>query len=129
MHLLISAISMGGDHGHGKISMPDWRQWKTEGTPLEFTQKRLAARGLKDPWARSVLTPTFFAADTVLFSALLIVFIVSLGSNEAWRYSGGFARAVTLSDVLLRGFKWGFAAFTVALAVEYALFPPKKGGH
>lgn len=52
-----------------------------------------------------------------------------LCSNEAWRYSGGFARAVTLSDVLLRGFKWGFAAFTVALAVEYALFPPKKGGH
>lgn len=52
-----------------------------------------------------------------------------LCSNEAWRYSGGFARAVTLSDVLLKGFKWGFAAFTVALAVEYALFPPKKGGH
>eukprot|EP00064_Thunnus_orientalis_P004789 superscaffoldBa00000448_g4801 len=80
---------MGGDHGHSKLSMPDWQQWKTQGTPLEFTQQ----------------------------------------SNEAWRYSGGFARAVTLSDVLLRGFKWGFAAFTVALAVEYALFPPKKGGH
>lgn len=45
---------MGGDQGHGKMSMPDWRQWKTEGTPLEFTEKRLAARGLKDPWARSV---------------------------------------------------------------------------
>ena len=46
--------SMGGDHGHNKMSMPDWRQWKTDGTPLEFTQQRLAARGLKDPWARSV---------------------------------------------------------------------------
>ncbi|XP_049603101.1 NADH dehydrogenase [ubiquinone] 1 beta subcomplex subunit 3 [Syngnathus scovelli] len=92
---------MGGDHGHGKMSMPDWQQWKIKGTPLEFTQQRLAARGLNDPWAR----------------------------NEAWRYAGGFARAVTLSDVLLRGFKWGFAAFTVALAVEYALFPPKKGSH
>lgn len=50
-------------------------------------------------------------------------------SNEAWRFSGGFARPVALSEVLLRGFKWGFAAFTVALAIEYTLFPPKKGGH
>lgn len=75
----------------------------------------------------------------LIFSVILIpdqlaIFLsltpsLSLCSNEAWRYSGGFARAVTLSDVLLRGFKWGFAAFTVALAVEYALFPPKKGGH
>lgn len=64
-----------------------------------------------------------------LFRLAYFVYCVSVGSNEAWRYSGGFARAVTLSDVLLRGFKWGFAAFTVALAVEYALFPPKKGGH
>uniref|UniRef100_A0A3B3UW78 NADH dehydrogenase [ubiquinone] 1 beta subcomplex subunit 3 n=1 Tax=Poecilia latipinna TaxID=48699 RepID=A0A3B3UW78_9TELE len=97
----LSYLHMGGDHGHSKMSMPDWRQWKVEGTPLEFTQQRLAARGLKDPWAR----------------------------NEAWRYSGGFARAVTLSEVLFRGFKWGFAAFTVALAIEYTMFPPKKGGH
>ncbi|XP_061746077.1 NADH dehydrogenase [ubiquinone] 1 beta subcomplex subunit 3-like isoform X2 [Nerophis ophidion] len=92
---------MGGDHGHSKMTLPDWRQWKVEGTPLEFTQKRLAARGLKDPWGR----------------------------NEAWRFSGGFKQAVTFSDVLLRGFKWGFVAFTVALAVEYTFFPPKKGGH
>ncbi|KAM6990662.1 NADH dehydrogenase [ubiquinone] 1 beta subcomplex subunit 3-like [Tautogolabrus adspersus] len=92
---------MGGDHGHSKMNLPDPKQWKWEGTPLEFTQQRLKARGLTDPWAR----------------------------NEAWRYQGGFARAVTLSDVLLKGFKWGFAAFTVALAVEYTLFPPKKGGH
>lgn len=48
---------MGGDHGHSKMSMPDWRQWKVEGTPMEFTQQRLAARGLKDPWARSVVIP------------------------------------------------------------------------
>ncbi|XP_076018269.1 NADH dehydrogenase [ubiquinone] 1 beta subcomplex subunit 3 [Genypterus blacodes] len=94
---------MGGDHGHGhgKMPMPDWRQWKSEGTPLEFTQKRLAARGLRDPWAR----------------------------NEAWRYTGRFARAVTLSDVLLRGFKTGFIAFSIALAIEYTFFPPKKNDH
>ncbi|XP_059200707.1 NADH dehydrogenase [ubiquinone] 1 beta subcomplex subunit 3 [Centropristis striata] len=92
---------MGGDHAPQKVQMPDWRQWKIEGTPLEITQKRLAARGLKDPWLR----------------------------NEAWRFQGKFAKPVTLSEVLLRGFKWGFAAFTVALAVEYVMFPPKKGGH
>lgn len=42
---------------------------------------------------------------------------------------GGFAQPVTFGNVLLRGFKWGFAAFAVALAVEYALFPPKKSDH
>ncbi|KAK1878820.1 NADH dehydrogenase [ubiquinone] 1 beta subcomplex subunit 3 [Dissostichus eleginoides] len=92
---------MGGDHGHNKLVLPDWRQWKVEGTPLEIVQRRLAYRGLKDPWAR----------------------------NEAWRYTGGFARPVTMPEVLLKGFKWGFAAFAVALAVEYTFFPPKKGGH
>ncbi|KAL0967031.1 hypothetical protein UPYG_G00303690 [Umbra pygmaea] len=93
---------MGGDHGHGsKMHIPDYKQWKTEGTPLEFTQRRLAARGLSDPWAR----------------------------NEAWRFMGGFSQPVTLGNVLLRGFKWGFAAFAVALAVEYTLFPPKKSDH
>lgn len=45
---------MGGDHGHGhgKLSMPDHKVWKWEGTPLEMTQQRLARRGLRDPWAR-----------------------------------------------------------------------------
>lgn len=62
-------------------------------------------------------------------SGCLTLSPVVLCRNEAWRFSGGFARAVTLSDVLLKGFKWGFAAFAVALAVEYTMFPPKKGGH
>lgn len=92
---------MGGDHGHSKVSLPDWTQWKAEGTPMDLTKQRLAARGLKDPWAR----------------------------NEAWRYKGGFSHAVTLPEVIFKGFKWGFAAFAVALAVEYTFFPPKKGGH
>ncbi|XP_018580755.1 NADH dehydrogenase [ubiquinone] 1 beta subcomplex subunit 3 [Scleropages formosus] len=89
---------MGGDQGHGKLVLPDYKQWKVEGTPLEFTQERLARRGLKDPWAR----------------------------NEAWRYMGTFAKPVTFRDVLLRGFKWGFAAFVVAVGVEYALSGPHK---
>lgn len=46
----------GGDHGHGhghdKVELPDYRQWKVEGTPLEEVQRRLAKRGLRDPWAR-----------------------------------------------------------------------------
>ncbi|XP_028847604.1 NADH dehydrogenase [ubiquinone] 1 beta subcomplex subunit 3 [Denticeps clupeoides] len=93
---------MGGDHhGHGKLAMPDYKQWKWEGTPLEFTQQRLARRGLRDPWAR----------------------------NEAWRYTGSFGVPVTFKDILARGFKKGFIAFAVALAVEYTLFPPKKSDH
>ncbi|XP_023695808.1 NADH dehydrogenase [ubiquinone] 1 beta subcomplex subunit 3 [Paramormyrops kingsleyae] len=89
---------MGGDHGHGKLSMPDHKQWKVEGTPMEFTQERLARRGLRDPWAR----------------------------NEAWRYLGAFTKPVTFSHVLFRGFKWGFAAFVAAVGVEYALTGPHR---
>lgn len=97
----VCVFSMGGDHGHSKQPLPDWKQWKVEGTPLEFTQRRLAKRGLKDPWLR----------------------------NEVWRCSGHFSPPVALPEVMLRGFKWGFAAFAVALAIEYTIFPPKKGGH
>ncbi|KAM7153185.1 NADH dehydrogenase [ubiquinone] 1 beta subcomplex subunit 3 isoform 3-T3 [Macrochelys suwanniensis] len=92
----------GHEHGHGKVKLPDYKQWKIEGTPLEDVQERLARRGLRDPWLR----------------------------NEAWRYMGGYAKPVTVLDVLTKGFKWGFLAFVVALGVEYTLFPPKKnGGH
>lgn len=42
----------GNEHGHGKMELPDYRQWKIEGTPLEKVQERLAKRGLRDPWAR-----------------------------------------------------------------------------
>ncbi|XP_049629269.1 NADH dehydrogenase [ubiquinone] 1 beta subcomplex subunit 3 [Suncus etruscus] len=81
----------GHGHGHGKLELPDYRQWKIEGTPLENIQERLAARGLRDPWAR----------------------------NEAWRYMGGFAHNVSFVGAILKGFKWGFAAFVVAVGAEY----------
>uniref|UniRef100_A0A8D2J8T1 NADH dehydrogenase [ubiquinone] 1 beta subcomplex subunit 3 n=1 Tax=Varanus komodoensis TaxID=61221 RepID=A0A8D2J8T1_VARKO len=93
---------MGHGHEHSKVKLPDYRMWKIEGTPLQTVQEMLARRGLKDPWLR----------------------------NEAWRYMGGYAKPITLLEVLGKGFKWGFAAFVVALAVEYTLFPPKKDeGH
>ncbi|XP_056322020.1 NADH dehydrogenase [ubiquinone] 1 beta subcomplex subunit 3-like [Danio aesculapii] len=94
---------MGGDHGHahGKTPLPDYRQWKWEGTPLEVVQKKLAGKGLRDPWAR----------------------------NEAWRYKSTFSIPISLKDVFLRGFKYGFAAFVVSLAVEYTFFPPEKSKH
>ncbi|NWR53717.1 NDUB3 dehydrogenase, partial [Regulus satrapa] len=94
----------GNDHGHGhdKVELPDYRRWKVEGTPLEEVQRRLARHGLRDPWAR----------------------------NEVWRYQGTFARPITVTEIFARGFKWGLAAFVLALGIEYALFPPKKnGGH
>ncbi|XP_062972264.1 NADH dehydrogenase [ubiquinone] 1 beta subcomplex subunit 3 [Elgaria multicarinata webbii] len=93
---------MGHGHEHKKLELPDYRHWKIEGTPLQDVQERLARRGLRDPWLR----------------------------NEAWRFMGGFAKPVTFMEVMGKGFKWGFAAFVVALAVEYTLFPAKKdGGH
>ncbi|XP_015281008.1 PREDICTED: NADH dehydrogenase [ubiquinone] 1 beta subcomplex subunit 3 [Gekko japonicus] len=93
---------MGHGHEHGNIDFPDYKQWKIEGTPLEDVQKRLARRGLRDPWLR----------------------------NEAWRYYGEYAKPNTLMGALFKGFKWGFVAFVASLAVEYAFFPPKKDeGH
>uniref|UniRef100_A0A8D0E665 NADH dehydrogenase [ubiquinone] 1 beta subcomplex subunit 3 n=1 Tax=Salvator merianae TaxID=96440 RepID=A0A8D0E665_SALMN len=92
----------GHEHRHGKVELPDYKQWKIEGTPLEDIQERLARRGLRDPWLR----------------------------NEAWKYMTEYAKPVTYLNVLGKGFKWGFAAFVVALAVEYTFFPPKKAdGH
>ncbi|XP_008589375.1 PREDICTED: NADH dehydrogenase [ubiquinone] 1 beta subcomplex subunit 3 [Galeopterus variegatus] len=88
----------GNEHGHSKMELPDYKQWKIEGTPLETVQKRLAARGLRDPWGR----------------------------NEAWRYMGDFAHNVSFAGLLLKGFKWGFAAFVVAVGAEYYLESQNK---
>ncbi|XP_043433392.1 NADH dehydrogenase [ubiquinone] 1 beta subcomplex subunit 3 isoform X1 [Prionailurus viverrinus] len=88
----------GHEHGHSKLKLPDYKQWKIEGTPLETVQEKLAARGLRDPWGR----------------------------NEAWRYMGGFANNVSFVGALLKGFKWGFAAFVVAVGAEYYLESQKK---
>ena len=45
-------MAHGSERVHGQTELPDYRQWKVEGTPLEDVQKRLAKRGLRDPWAR-----------------------------------------------------------------------------
>ncbi|CAO2638855.1 NADH dehydrogenase [ubiquinone] 1 beta subcomplex subunit 3 [Lemmus lemmus] len=92
------AAGHGHEHGHDKLVLPDHTQWKIEGTPLETVQKNLAARGLRDPWAR----------------------------NEAWRYMGGFAENISFMSVLFKGFKWGFAAFVVAVGAEYFLASPNS---
>ena len=47
-------------------------------------------------------------------------------SNEAWRYMGGFANNVSFVGALLKGFKWGFAAFVIAVGAEYYLEYQKK---
>uniref|UniRef100_A0A2K5XHH8 NADH dehydrogenase [ubiquinone] 1 beta subcomplex subunit 3 n=1 Tax=Mandrillus leucophaeus TaxID=9568 RepID=A0A2K5XHH8_MANLE len=78
---------MAHEHGHSKMELPDCKQWKIEGTPLETVKKKLAARGLRDPWGR----------------------------DEAWRYVSGFANNGSFIGALLQGFKWGFAAFVGSL--------------
>lgn len=52
-------------------------------------------------------------------SYVIIIFPFFSSSNEAWRYSGGFANNVSFVGALLKGFKWGFAAFVVAVGAEY----------
>lgn len=88
-------------HGHGKVELPDYRWWKTEGAPLEMMMKKLAAGRLRDPWA----------------------------CNESWRYMGSFASNATFPSVILKGFKWGFAAFVAALGAEYFLASQNDDKH
>lgn len=46
---------MGGDHGHPKLEVPDYRIYKVEDCPkLLKVQRALAQKGLKDPWLRFV---------------------------------------------------------------------------
>lgn len=46
---------MGGDHGHHKLEVPDYRIYKVEDCPkLLKVQRALAQKGLKDPWLRFV---------------------------------------------------------------------------
>uniref|UniRef100_A0AAQ4NX91 Uncharacterized protein n=1 Tax=Gasterosteus aculeatus aculeatus TaxID=481459 RepID=A0AAQ4NX91_GASAC len=90
---------MGGDHGHNKMSMPDWRQWKVEGTPMEFTKQRLAARGLKDPWARSqrdveILRRLRPRCDSVGCAAERL----QVGLCSLYRRSGGRVRPVSTQE-------------------------------
>lgn len=40
----------GQEHGHSKLELPDYKQWRTEGRPLETVQEKLAA---PDPWGRN----------------------------------------------------------------------------
>ncbi|KAF7709205.1 hypothetical protein HF521_016055 [Silurus meridionalis] len=72
--MLVERAAMGGDHGHSKLPMPDYKAWKCEGTPLELTQQRLARRGLRDPWAsfREVLMRGF-RTGLVAFAVALAV--------------------------------------------------------
>ncbi|KAF3816380.1 hypothetical protein GH733_014553 [Mirounga leonina] len=87
--LLDMAHGHGCEHGYIKPELPDYKQWKIKGKPLESVQEKLAARGLRDPW----------------------------GCHEAWRCIGGFANSVSFG-ALLKQFKYGFAAFVVAIGAD-----------
>lgn len=91
-----------GAHGHGEpYKIPNHCIYKVENIPkLLEVQQALARQGLRDPWLR----------------------------NEVWRYQPelfgthlGRAR-----QFFLRGFPYGFGAFIITIAAEYAL---GKGDH
>jgi len=99
----------GHGHGHGdahKFNVPDWKQYKIDGIKeLEWTQKSLASKGLRDPWLR----------------------------NEVWRYKywPGFGKNALWT--FFRGFKYAAAAMVVTIAVDQVLGISKSkqhhGGH
>ncbi|PNF35715.1 NADH dehydrogenase [ubiquinone] 1 beta subcomplex subunit 3 [Cryptotermes secundus] len=83
---------MGGDHGHHKYEVPDYRIYKIEDCPkLVKVQKALAQKGLKDPWLR----------------------------NEVWRFQPAFkTEGYRARLTFFRGIQWGFAAFLATIAIE-----------
>merc|ERR1711893_68316 len=84
---------MGGGHKIN-IEIPDWRSYKTEGIKeIEWTQRNLAAKGLKDPWAR----------------------------NEVWKYKQwpGYYGAAKIT--IFRGFKVALLAMGATVVLDYML--------
>ncbi|PAA77756.1 hypothetical protein BOX15_Mlig004930g4, partial [Macrostomum lignano] len=101
------AVSMGGDsHGHGtKWIPPDWRQYKIQDAPrVQQHVDRLAAIGLKDPWAR----------------------------NEVWRYHSEFYKPPNrwIMWLITRGAPYGIAAFGTVIVLEKLYgYVNRKHGH
>ncbi|GAB1604944.1 NADH dehydrogenase [ubiquinone] 1 beta subcomplex subunit 3-like [Argonauta hians] len=80
---------MGGE----KFVIPDWRQYKVEDAPrLQILERRLASRGLKDPWIR----------------------------NEVWRYNtkNWSPVVVNMKNSLSFGFKYALAAMAITIVAE-----------
>jgi len=93
-----------GHHGHGpKFTVPDWRQYKIDGIKeLEWTQRSLAAKGLRDPWLR----------------------------NEVWRYQNWPGYGKSFISIMSRGFKYAAAAMVLTVAVDEILgISRSKHGH
>ncbi|XP_014289799.1 NADH dehydrogenase [ubiquinone] 1 beta subcomplex subunit 3 [Halyomorpha halys] len=95
-----------GHHDFGeRMKIPDYRIYKVADAPeILNIQEVLASKGLKDPWLR----------------------------NEVWRFreSEWGTHRGRFTTFFLRGFKYGFAAFLVTIAIEKAIdvIGKKKGG-
>ncbi|CAG2178823.1 unnamed protein product [Oppiella nova] len=84
--------------------IPDYRQYKVESIPhLLEVQKKLAARGLKDPWLR----------------------------NEVWRYDRKLhgTRLWRAWGLMAPGMLYGLAMFAVVVLCEETILKDKKDGH
>lgn len=87
-------------HGHGKLVLPDYRQWKTERTPLETDQKKLGARGLRDPLAQ-----------------------------ETWRYTGSFTNSYHFHKNVIKRVQMEICCVMVAAGAGYFLTSKNDKGH
>lgn len=94
--------------GHGHNPNPGWKIpdasiYKLEDAPeLVKFQEKLAKKGLKDPWLR----------------------------NHVWKFNPKYGTITSRwIEMIFRGFRVGFAAFLVTLAVERALGIKDYHGH
>jgi len=110
----------GHGHGHGPpqigyygkplnlppgVKMPDWKQYKLEDTPELFKiKKRLAAKGLNDPWLR----------------------------NEIWRYDWRIWGTPTgrTMKVMFRGFHYAVGLAVLSIGInDFLLADPNFDPH
>lgn len=60
------AHGRGHVHSHSKVELPDYKQWKIEGTPLDTVQEKLGPRGLRDLWDHSEVWRYKVTLETML---------------------------------------------------------------
>ena len=56
----------GNEHGHSKMELPDYKQWKIEGTALGIVQEKLAVQRQRDLGGHSEAWRYWVALQTVV---------------------------------------------------------------
>lgn len=123
---------MGGHDHHAPYTVPKANIYKIENADevLE-TQRHLARRGLKDPWARYYKSHIniLFTKHSPQINAMLFRFF--LNRNEVWRYEKKHwgTHGSRLAKFMLRGLPVGVALTAGTIALEMAFGLDGGGAH